>query len=151
VISAFQGVEEGFEHLLRHLGSRFPVGAAAEADPKGPLSGKLFRPNVPFLAGCGVLVGPLDLHDVARAGVERYNLGVRIPDADPRVGVRFSSATPVVKGRPMLVFEDHRFQEPAVDHKAVVYAVAFSPDGSMLATGAKDGSVFLRDSTGHVS
>jgi WD40 repeat protein len=51
----------------------------------------------------------------------------------------------------MLVFEDHRFQSPAVDHKAVVYAVAFSPDGSTLATGAKDGSLFLRDSSGHVS
>ena len=51
----------------------------------------------------------------------------------------------------MLLFEDHRSQSTAVDHKAVVYAVAFSPDGSMLATGAKDGSLFLRDSDGRVS
>ena len=51
----------------------------------------------------------------------------------------------------MLLFEDHRNHSTAVDHKAVVYAVAFSPDGSMLATGAKDGSLLLRDSSGHVS
>ncbi len=51
----------------------------------------------------------------------------------------------------MLLFEDHRDQSTAVDHKAVVYAVAFSPDGSTLATGAKDGSLLLRDSSGHVS
>jgi WD40 repeat protein len=51
----------------------------------------------------------------------------------------------------MLLFEDHRYESPAVNHRAVVHAIAFSPDGSTLATGAKDGSVFLRDSTGHVS
>ena len=51
----------------------------------------------------------------------------------------------------MLLFEDHRHQSATVDHKAVVYAVAFSPDGSLLATGAKDGSLLLRDSNGHVS
>src|SRR5437868_4452189 len=51
----------------------------------------------------------------------------------------------------MLLFEDHRSQSAAVDHKAVVYAVAFSPDGSALATGARDGSLFLRDADGRVS
>jgi WD40 repeat protein len=51
----------------------------------------------------------------------------------------------------MLLFEDHRNQSTAVDHKAVVYAVAFSADGATLATGAKDGSLLLRDSCGHVS
>lgn len=51
----------------------------------------------------------------------------------------------------MLLFEDHRSQSAAVDHKAVVYAVAFAPDGSALATGAKDGSLFVRDSDGRVS
>jgi WD40 repeat protein len=35
------------------------------------------------------------------------------------------------------------------DHKAVVYALAFAPDGSTLACGAKDGSVFLRDAAGN--
>lgn len=51
----------------------------------------------------------------------------------------------------MLLFEDHRNHSTAVDHKAVVYAVAFAPDGATLATGAKDGSLLLRDSFGHVS
>lgn len=51
----------------------------------------------------------------------------------------------------MLLFEDHRSQSPAVSHRAVVHAISFSPDGSTLATGAKDGSVFLRDSAGRVS
>jgi WD40 repeat protein len=51
----------------------------------------------------------------------------------------------------MLLYEDHRSQAPAVDHKAVVYTVAFSPDGSALATGAKDGSLFVRDADGRVS
>ncbi len=51
----------------------------------------------------------------------------------------------------MLLFEDHRYEAAAVVHKAVVYAVAFSPDGSMLATGARDGSVFVRDANGHVT
>ena len=51
----------------------------------------------------------------------------------------------------MLLFEDHRNQSTAINHKAVVYAVAFAPDGSTLATGAKDGSLLLRDSFGHVS
>ena len=50
----------------------------------------------------------------------------------------------------MLLFEDHRSESATVDHKAVVCTVAFSPDGSTLATGAKDGSVFLRDSDGRV-
>ena len=51
----------------------------------------------------------------------------------------------------MLLFEDHRHETPAVTHKSVVYAIAFSPDGSTLATGARDGSVFVRDASGHVS
>jgi WD40 repeat protein len=62
-----------------------------------------------------------------------------------------SSPQARVKGRLMLLFEDHRNQPAAIDHKAVVYAVAFSPDGSTLATGAKDGSLLLRDCFGHVS
>lgn len=49
----------------------------------------------------------------------------------------------------MLLFEDHRSESTTVNHNSVVYTVAFSPDGSTLATGAKDGSVFLRDSNGH--
>jgi WD40 repeat protein len=51
----------------------------------------------------------------------------------------------------MLLFEDHRSESATVDHKSVVHAVAFSPDGSTLATGAKDGAVFVRDSAGRVS
>lgn len=34
------------------------------------------------------------------------------------------------------------------DHKAVVYALAFAPDGSSLASGAKDGTLLLRDANG---
>jgi WD40 repeat protein len=34
------------------------------------------------------------------------------------------------------------------DHKAVVYSLAFSPDGGTLASGAKDGSLILRDVDG---
>ncbi|MBY0457242.1 MAG: WD40 repeat domain-containing protein, partial [Gemmataceae bacterium] len=48
----------------------------------------------------------------------------------------------------MLVFEDHRCETAAAVHKSVVYAIAFSPDGSQLATGARDGSVFVRDASG---
>ena len=51
----------------------------------------------------------------------------------------------------MLLYEDHRSESAAVNHNAVVYTVAFSPDGSTLATGAKDGAIFLRDAGGHVS
>ncbi|MBA4191035.1 MAG: hypothetical protein C0467_23870 [Planctomycetaceae bacterium] len=40
----------------------------------------------------------------------------------------------------MLLYEDHK-QTP-------VYSVAFSPDGSSFASGARDGSVFLRRATG---
>lgn len=50
----------------------------------------------------------------------------------------------------MLLFEDHRSESATVNHNSVVYTVAFSADGSTLATGAKDGSLFLRDSCGHV-
>jgi WD40 repeat protein len=41
----------------------------------------------------------------------------------------------------MLLFEDHR---------SVVYALTFSPDGSTLATAAKDGTLCLRNSEGRV-
>ncbi|WP_439624183.1 WD40 repeat domain-containing protein [Gemmata sp.] len=41
----------------------------------------------------------------------------------------------------MLLYEDHL----AVARPSVVYALAFSPDGSALASAARDGSVFLRD------
>jgi WD40 repeat protein len=51
----------------------------------------------------------------------------------------------------MLLYEDHWSHSPAVNHKAVVNAVAFSPDGSALATGARDGSLFVRDDSGCVS
>ncbi|MCE9565935.1 MAG: WD40 repeat domain-containing protein [Planctomycetes bacterium] len=34
------------------------------------------------------------------------------------------------------------------DHESVVYSLAFSPDGSALASGAKNGTVFVRDSVG---
>src|SRR5262245_15792228 len=51
----------------------------------------------------------------------------------------------------MLLYEDHRSQSAAIDLKAVVYTVAFSPDGSALATGARDGSLFVRDAAGCVS
>ncbi|MDB5307358.1 MAG: repeat protein [Gemmataceae bacterium] len=34
------------------------------------------------------------------------------------------------------------------DHAAVVYALAFSPDGATLASGARDGRLFLRDADG---
>lgn len=50
----------------------------------------------------------------------------------------------------MLLFEDHRDETTTVAHKSVVYAIAFSPNGSTLATGARDGSVFVRDAAGHV-
>lgn len=44
----------------------------------------------------------------------------------------------------MMLFEDHK----SVARSTVVYALAFSPDGGTLASGAKDGSVILRDSGG---
>ena len=44
----------------------------------------------------------------------------------------------------MLLYEDH-----ASDHLGgIVYALAFSPDGSLLASGARDGSVCIRDFNG---
>jgi WD40 repeat protein len=45
----------------------------------------------------------------------------------------------------MLLYEDHNAHE---EHKGIVHAVAFSPDGSMLASGGKDGAVYLRDGSG---
>ena len=45
----------------------------------------------------------------------------------------------------MLLYEDHK-----TDHNAVVYALAFAPDGSALASAGKDGSVFLRDAAGRL-
>jgi len=51
----------------------------------------------------------------------------------------------------MLLFEDHGSRSTTVDLKSAVYAVAFAPDGSSVATGAKDGSLLIRDSSGHVS
>ena len=50
----------------------------------------------------------------------------------------------------MLLFEDHRNQTATVDLRAVVYSVAFSPDGTALATGSKDGTVLVRDDSGSV-
>jgi WD40 repeat protein len=45
----------------------------------------------------------------------------------------------------MLLYEDHKAHE---EHKSIVHALAFSPDGSMLASGGRDGAVFLRDAAG---
>lgn len=42
----------------------------------------------------------------------------------------------------MVLYENH--------DKAIVYALAFTPDGSALASGAKDGSVLLRDTSGRL-
>src|SRR5690349_12254119 len=42
----------------------------------------------------------------------------------------------------MVLYENH--------DKAIVYALAFTPDGEALASGAKDGSVFLRDTSGRL-
>lgn len=41
----------------------------------------------------------------------------------------------------MLLYEDH--------NTSVVYALAFSPDGAALASGARDGSLLLRTADGH--
>jgi WD40 repeat protein len=48
----------------------------------------------------------------------------------------------------MLLYEDHRAPSSAINLHSVVYAVAFSPDGSRIATGAKDGTLYLRDAGG---
>jgi WD40 repeat protein len=45
----------------------------------------------------------------------------------------------------MLLYEDHK-----ACHNPVVYALAFAPDGSALASAGKDGSVFLRDAAGQL-
>jgi WD40 repeat protein len=42
----------------------------------------------------------------------------------------------------MLLYDDHNAQD---EHKGVVHTLAFSSDGSMLASGGKDGAVYLRD------
>ena len=42
----------------------------------------------------------------------------------------------------MLIYEDHDTRE---EHLGVVHALAFSADGSAIASGGKDGAVFLRD------
>jgi hypothetical protein len=44
----------------------------------------------------------------------------------------------------MLLFEDHAFG----DHRSVVYALAFSPDGATLASGSREGVVVLHESGG---
>src|SRR5437867_2862842 len=49
------------------------------------------------------------------------------------------------RSRAMLLYEDHTSDE---EHIGIVYALAFSPDGSALASGAKDGAVYLRDDSG---
>lgn len=46
----------------------------------------------------------------------------------------------------MLLYENHKSV-----HNGVVSALAFSPDGSALASGAKDGAIYLRDATGELS
>src|SRR5262245_6276299 len=48
----------------------------------------------------------------------------------------------------MLLYEDHKAQEGHEEHKGIVHALAFSPDGSTLASGGKDGAVYLRDGAG---
>src|SRR5579872_3806778 len=45
----------------------------------------------------------------------------------------------------MLLYEDHRDK---VEHKGVVYAIAFSSDGTALFSAGKDGALFLRDAFG---
>jgi len=45
----------------------------------------------------------------------------------------------------MLIYEDHRAGE---EQPSVVFALAFSPDGSAIASGGQDGAVFLRDASG---
>ena len=70
-----------------------------------------------------------------------YNL--RIPNQARVRGVRLPFC--VAGFGKMLLFEDHRHETSTVVHKSLVYAISFSPDGSQLATGARDGSVFVRD------
>jgi WD40 repeat protein len=48
----------------------------------------------------------------------------------------------------MLLYSDHKDPNVNKDHKGVVYALAFSPDGTSLASGGKDGALFLRDLAG---
>jgi WD40 repeat protein len=44
----------------------------------------------------------------------------------------------------MRLYEDH----PSSDHRSVIDALAFSPDGSMLVSGSRDGTVIVRDAAG---
>ncbi len=44
----------------------------------------------------------------------------------------------------MLLYEDHAAQGQNEERRGIVHALAFSPDGSALASGGKDGAVYLR-------
>ena len=45
----------------------------------------------------------------------------------------------------MLLYEDHNAHE---EHMGIVHTLAFAPDGSTLASGGRDGAVYLRDGIG---
>ncbi|MCI0702739.1 MAG: hypothetical protein L0241_16790 [Planctomycetia bacterium] len=142
--SAFKCIEESFPHLASDLRSWFPIRPPTEAHFELPLSGKLFRPDESLRPTYRVFVNPLDFH-VSQLRRKAATI-LRIANLTPSVGVWFCKM--MVWGWPMLLFEDHNSPTTAVDHKAVVYTLAFSPDGSTLVTGSKDGAVFLRDSSG---
>jgi WD40 repeat protein len=56
----------------------------------------------------------------------------------------------IQQGVLMLLYEDHKDDDPKSfpDHRGVVWALAFSPDGSSFVSGGKDGALYLRDSSG---